>query len=87
LESAQLQIDGKQRTAGNCLAVSSPHESQLDIHALIAQRLSLHAICATAREQIALVSSDEHLKILMTVRSRSKADVTARGEQRLVCHR
>jgi hypothetical protein len=26
LESAQLQIDGKQRTAGNCVAVSSPHE-------------------------------------------------------------
>jgi hypothetical protein len=54
LESAQLQIDGKQRTAGNCLAVSSPHELSLGVHALIAQRLSLHAICATAREQIAL---------------------------------
>jgi hypothetical protein len=28
--------------------------AQLGIHALIAQRLSLHAMCATAREQIAV---------------------------------
>ena len=60
--------------------------AQLGIHALIAQRFSLDAICPTAREQIALnvdeargqtrpKPSDEHLKIPMIVRSGSIASL------------
>src|ERR1700756_4727413 len=54
LESAQLQIDGKQRAAGNCLAVSSPHELSYAYTRRL-RNVFRSTRSARPREQIALV--------------------------------